>query len=182
MAGLLVLTAVLTAGCTHNAEAHPQNAAESVPSPTRWPAATEGGACYLLAYDVIEQLVGVSFDVAASSQAGDTFTCVLQQNKGASYPDLTLSVTPTAADPAVFTATVRPKSATPVAGLGLIGYQFVRPAAADAGPAVEVGWLSGNERLLVLRYRGPAAAGAADTAALVPKMVALAKKVDQNSL
>jgi hypothetical protein len=177
LAGVALLT---VAGCA-NADAHPQTTAVSVPSPTRLPAGTAGGACYLLDYDVIEQIVGTSFDVAAASEANDTFTCVLQQAKDASYPDLTLAVSATDADATTFKSTVQPKGAAPVTELGRIGYSVTQSPAA-AGPSVEVGWLSGNSRILILRYRFPATATPDEVNALTPKLVALAKKVDQTSL
>jgi hypothetical protein len=178
---LVGLTLVTVAGCA-NADAHPQATAVSVPSPTRLPAGTAGGACYLLDYDVVEQLVGTSFDVAAASEANDTFTCVLQQAKEASYPDLTLAVSATDADANTFRSTVQPKGAAPVSELGKIGYSVTQSPAADAGASVEVGWLSGNSRILILRYRFPATATPDDVTTLTPKLVALAKKVDQTSL
>jgi hypothetical protein len=176
--GLAVAAPLMTAGCAR-AGADPASAAVTVASPTRWPAASEGGACYLLDYGVIEQVLGVSFDVAAASNADDTSTCVLQQVTG-SYPDLTLAVTPSIADAGVFASTVQPAGAASVADLGRIGYSVILPVTADAGPAVEVGWLSGNDRLLILRYRG--AAGPDERAALVPKLTALAKRIDRESL
>jgi hypothetical protein len=176
--GLLVAAPLATAGCAR-AGADPATAAVGAASPTRWPASTEGGACYLLDYAVIEQVIGVSFDVAAASTAENTFTCVLQRATG-SYPDLTLAVTPTAADAGVFASTVQPAGAAAVGDLGRIGYSASVPATADAGPAVEVGWLSGNDRLLILRYRGPA--GPDDSAAMVGKLTALAKRIDREDL
>jgi hypothetical protein len=178
---LVALTLVTAAGCA-NADAHPQTTAASVPSPVRLPAETAGGACYLLDYDVIEQIVGTSFDVAAASEANDTFTCVLQQAKDASYPDLTLAVSATDADATTFKSTVQPKGAAPVTELGKIGYTVTLPPTADAGPTIEVGWLSGNSRILIVRYRFPATATPDDVGALTPKVVALAKKIDQTSL
>jgi hypothetical protein len=181
-AAMLVALALTTVtGCARSG-AHPRAAAASTPTPPRPPAADAGGACYLLEYEVVEQVVGTSFDVAAASQAGDTFVCVLQQAKSGSYPDLTLAVSPTDANPAVFTATVSPKGAAPVPDLGKIGYSASVPAAADTGPAVEVGWLSGNNRLLVLRYHCPRSATADDIGGLTPKLVVLARKIDQTSL
>jgi hypothetical protein len=175
----LLFTFAAVAGCG-TAEAHPQPAAVTAPTPTRWPAAVAGGACYLLEYEIIEQVVGTSFDVAAASDTDETFTCVVQ-TKGESFPDLTLAVTATDADAAVFKSTMQPKGAAPVAGLGKIGYTLTTPAGGGAGPGIEVGWLSGNGRIMVLRYRFPATTGAADAGALAPKMVALAKKVDQSN-
>jgi hypothetical protein len=178
---ILVGIALLAAAGCANAEANPQAAAVSAPAPTRWPPGIAGGACYLLDYDVIEQIVGTSFDVAAASAANDTFTCVLQQ-KSASYPDLTLAVSPTDADPATFRSTVAPKGAVPVNELGKVGYSAPLAPNASAGPAVEIGWLSGNSRILLLRYRCPALASPDDVGALTPKLVTLAKKIDQASL
>jgi hypothetical protein len=173
----LLFTVVAGAGCV-NAKTRQQG---SAPTPSRGPAAAAGGACYLLEYDTIQQVLGASFDVAAASEAGETFTCVLQA-KGESFPDLTLAVTATGADAAVFTSAVQPKGAAPVPGLGKIGYTLTAPAGGGAGPGVEVGWLSGDGRILVLRYRCRATTGVADAGALAPKVIALARKVDQNSV
>jgi hypothetical protein len=182
MPALLVGIVLLTVTGCANADAHPQTTAVSVPSPSRLPAGVAGGACYLLDYDVIEQVVGTSFDVAAASEANDTFTCVLQQAKDASYPDLTLAVSATDADATAFKSTVQPKTAALVPELGKTGYNVTLPPAADAGPTIEVGWLSGNSRILILRYRFPATAAPDDVTGLTPKLVALARKVDQTSL
>jgi hypothetical protein len=176
--GLVVAVALTTGGCAR-AGADPAGAAVTTASPTRLPAATQGGACYLLDYGVIEQVLGVAFDVAAAGTADDTFTCVLQQLAG-TYPDLTLAVTRTGADADVFASTVQPAGAASVAGLGRIGYSVSLPATADAGSAVEVGWLSGDDRLLILRYR--VAGGPDESVALVPKLTALAKRIDRESL
>jgi hypothetical protein len=172
--------AMFVAGGCGNAQAHPSAPVASAPTPTRWPAETAGGACYLLDYDVVEQAIGVAFDVAASSEANGTYTCVMQA-KGASFPDLTLAVTATSADPAVFKATVQPKGASPAAGLGKIGYTAAVPAGPGAGPGVDVGWLSGDGRILLLRYRFAEGTPAAEAGALTPKLVELAARVDRNS-
>ena len=181
VAGLVALLFAL-AGCAGSgaaASARPQPHA-SAPTPSRWPAGIAGGACLLLDYQQIEQLTGVSFDVSAAGDALDTFTCVLQQ-QGASLPDLTLAVTPTTVDSVVFKNTVMPKGATAVANLGRVAYSTVLAAGASVGPVVEVGWLAGNGRLMVLRFRFPAGAAAADATALLPKLVELGKKIDLSS-
>jgi hypothetical protein len=147
-------------------------------APNRSPASAAGGACYLMEYEVIEQSIGTSFDVAAASANGDTFTCVLQTNSG-SYPDLTLAVTVVGADPAEVMPAVRPQGSAAVTALGKAGYSAVVPAGAGAGPGVEIGWIAGNGRLLVLRYRPAPAAASGEVAALAPKLVALAKRIDQ---
>jgi hypothetical protein len=135
----------------------------------------------LLDYDLIDATIGTSFDVAASSDAGGAFTCVLQQ-VAADLPDMSLAVTPTLADASVFKATVVPKSAIGVSGLGKAGYTVSVPAGGGAGPGAEVGWLSGNQRLLVLRYHSAPGTAAAEMNALLPKLLTLAKKIDQASV
>jgi len=172
----LALVLVAAAACTR-AEAQPRpTAAEEPVKPFRWPAATEGGACLLLDFDVVEQVIGTSFDVAAKGQANETYSCVLQR-AGAGAPDLTLAVSGTNADPAVFRSTVAPKGSAPVDQLGVQAYALAVPAAAGSGPGVEVGWLSGDNRLLVLRYRS-APKNPADPGALTPKVILLAQKVN----
>jgi hypothetical protein len=185
MAVALVLVA-LASGCAHAAEAaHPATGARSSPAPApsreRLPAGYAGGACQLLDYDVIEAAVGTRFDVGASSQSENTFTCVLQP-LGAGYPDLTLSITATDLEPAAFKATVAPKGSVSVPKLGRVAYSAVVPAGAGAGPAVVVGWLSANARLLTLRYRFPADTAAGVPATFTPKLIGLAKQVDSSSI
>ncbi|MCW2637727.1 MAG: hypothetical protein JWP76_33, partial [Dactylosporangium sp.] len=155
--------------------------ASSTPVPTRPPAGAAGGACYLLEYEAVEQIVGTSFDVAAAGATGDTFTCVLQTNSG-SYPDLTLAVTAVNVDAAAFMSTVSPKRSAAVTALGKAGYSAVLSPGAGAGQGVEIGWLSGNNQLLVLRYRCAPAATSGDVDAVTPKLVELAKKIDKNSV
>jgi hypothetical protein len=117
----------------------------------------------------------------AASAAGDTFTCALQTKSG-SYPDLTLAVTAVNVDAAAFMSTVSPKRSAAVTALGKAGYSAVLSPGAGAGPGVEIGWLSGNNQLLVLRYRCAPAATSGDVDAVNPKLVELAKKIDQNSV
>ncbi|MEN3306539.1 MAG: hypothetical protein V7603_2741 [Micromonosporaceae bacterium] len=179
---VLLLGAVLVglSGCggpAAGADRKPQ----AGPSPTRWPAATAGGACQLLDFDQIASVVGTSFDVAAASQTGATYTCVVEQTR-AKLPDLSLSVTSTQADVGIFKSTVVPAGAAAVADLGKSGYSATVPPAAGAGPGVEVGWLSGNQRLITLRLRTPAGSTTAGTAALLPKLVTLARQIDMTTV
>ena len=111
----------------------------------RRPAAAAGGACQLLDYYAVEQLIGVQFEVAASAQRDTTATCVLQRS-GVGYPDLTLAVTPTAVAAAGFEAAAARPGAPTWPGWGW------RPTGSCArrrrrnrtapGPAVEIGWLT----------------------------------------
>jgi hypothetical protein len=151
------------------------------PAGTRWPAGAAGGACQLLDYDVVESTVGTRFDVSAAGSEKDTYSCVLQQTT-ASFPDLTLAVTATSADVAAFRAAFVPKNATLVPGLGKVGYSASRPASGGGGPAVEVGWLAGNGRLLVLRYRFPRGTPGSKTSPIIPRLVDLARRIDDATL
>jgi hypothetical protein len=150
------------------------------------PAAAAGGACQLLDFATIRSALGVDFTVAAAASHGTTFTCVTQRH-GASLPDLVLAVTPTTSDAGIYTTTVQPKGATPVAGLGKVGFSVVLPTAgasgsASPGPTVQVGWLAGNARIIDLKLHLPATTTPAQAAVAVPKLVSLAKTVDLSSL
>jgi hypothetical protein len=103
------------------------------------------------------------------------------QRVGADLPDLSLAVSTTLADPGVFKASVAPKGAPVLTDLGKVGYSTGIPAADGAGPGSEVGWLSGNQRLMILRFRSPPGTAPDELTALTPKLIALAKKVDQAS-
>jgi hypothetical protein len=48
-----------------------------------------------------------------------------------------------------------------------------------SGPGIEVGWLSASSRLLLLRYTHPAGVGDPEVAAFAPKLVTLAKQIEQ---
>jgi hypothetical protein len=183
-AARVVLAVALALGglsaCT-GAEAQPRSAAakSSSSSPARSPAAAEGGACLLLKFEVVEQTIGTRFEVAAAGQSEGSFTCVLR-TASVPYPDLTLAVSNTTADAVAFRSVI-PNGATPVTALGLSGYAFAVPAATAAGAGVDVGWLSWDSRMLTLRYRS-APSAPADIGTLVPKLIDLARKVDQTSL
>jgi hypothetical protein len=163
------------AGCT--------KAAAEVPPPrspmaTQWPASVAGGACQLLDYATIDAAIKVRFDVAAASQQGKTYTCVVQHSD-ASRPDLMLAVTASTADPAVFRSTMVPAKAQSVSGLGKAAYQARIAASKTQGPGVEVGWLSADKRLITLRFTFPPDAGSAEVNAMSGGLVNLAKKVDK---
>jgi hypothetical protein len=175
---LAVLLGVLLAGsaCGRHAAADP---GDDVVRP--WPAAVAGGACQLLEFDSIARQIGTRFDTAGAGQRGETYTCALTI-AGTAYPDLTLAVTASDADEVVFTATVVPSNSAPVKNLGRVAYQLRVPAAGKAGPAVEIGWLSGNQRIMVLRYTLPPNTPAATVDALAAKFSELARIVDLASV
>jgi hypothetical protein len=173
----LLGTVLAGAGCGAD---HAGAARLVAPAVVRQPAAAAGGACQLLDYDVIQARLGVRFDMAASGNVDATYTCVLQPAK-AELPDLSLAVTATQADTATFKNSVTPKGAATVSGLGKIAYSVSVPAGGGAGPGVEVGWLSGNQRLIILRYRSPGATASGDANAILPKVVDLAKAIDLTS-
>jgi hypothetical protein len=134
-----------------------------------------------MSFDTIAETLGVDFDVSAASTSDETYTCVLRRVE-ATLPDVSLAVTPTRAETDVYRMSVVPKGATVVTDLGKYGYSRQLPPGAGAGPGLEVGWLSGNQRLMLLRFHTPAGAPASDAAALTPKLVALARKIDQASV
>jgi uncharacterized protein YfiM (DUF2279 family) len=181
IAALTFAAALLTtAACTDQAAS--ANRAAPAPSPVNVaPAAAAGGACQLLDWDMIKTSLGLTFSVAAAGQQGATYTCVAQGN-GASRPDLMLAVTATKADASVYTATVQPKGAAAVAGIGKVGFGLTLPADADAGPGVEVGWLAGNGRIIDLRLHLEKKSTPQQAQSALPELVDLAKKVDLSSL
>lgn len=180
----LVLTGVAltllgpAAGCAADRDPAPAMAALPAPTPTDWPAAIAGGACGLLDYAIIEDAIGVRFDVAANHRAGKTDTCVVQAGQK-SRPDLSLTVSPTTVDAEFFADEVAPDGSSAVSGLGAAAYRSVTAPTKRAGAAVEVGWLSKSKRLMTLRFT--AAPGGTEKAAtaLAPRLTALAKKVDK---
>jgi hypothetical protein len=100
----------------------------------------------------------------------------------AAYPDLALSVTPTEADEVIFAASVSPSGSTTVKGLGKVAYLVDSKASGGHGPRWEVGWLSDNQRLMVLRFTFAKGAANADVAALKAKIVDLAKGIDRTNV
>ncbi|MEH1128818.1 hypothetical protein [Micromonospora sp. CPCC 206061] len=172
-AGLLLVAA---AGCGDEAEVTTPPA--PAPAVATFPAASAGGVCGLLDYGAIEEVLGTRFDVAAASAHKDTATCVVQAN-GAPHPDLMLSVTETAADAATFTSEIAPDGAKTVKGLGKAAYRTARTAAGKTGPTAEVGWLTGDKRLITLRYTCVRDEPKATAEELSVKLVELAKAVER---
>ncbi len=179
VAVLLLVPLALASGCsTGSAKPTPTPVVTYGPVPPD----VAGGSCQLLDYATVTADLGLTFDVAAASQNQQTYTCVLER-EGAPLPDLLLSITLVAdLDIPTFKAKVIPSGATAIGDLGKIGYSRTAPATADVGPSVEVGWLAGNGRLIVLRCRLATSGTADDAAALVPKLVTLARKIDLTSI
>jgi hypothetical protein len=180
-AGWLLSVALLAVGACNAQAAGADRPSKPEPSPTRLLAAAAGGACQLLDFDAIASIVGTRFDVAAASQTGNTYTCVVEQT-GNTLPDLALSVASTQADVGIFKSKVVPNGAATIDQLGKSGYSATVPAGSGAGPGIEVGWLSGNQRLMTVRLRTRSGTAPADAAALVPKVVALAKQIDMTTV
>src|SRR2546421_12002065 len=180
--GALATAIVLAlAGCAGPASGSPRTPASApAPAPSREPAEAAGGACQLMSFDQVAAALAVDFGAAGAGNTGDTYTCVLRKVESA-LPDLSLTVSPTVADPAVFKASVTPKGSTPLGALGKIGYSRTVPAAAGGGPGAAGRLLASNQRLMILRYRTAPDTPPGDVTALVPKLVDLAKKVDQAS-
>jgi hypothetical protein len=167
----VALLAVPVSGCGSDAAAAPLD-----PPPRTYSAAAAGGACNVLDYGMIAEALGATFDTAGSASKDHTYTCAVTK-AGQSYPDLSFSIAAVGADPDVYKQALVPKGAKTVGGLGKVAYQTTAAAGGDHGPRVEVGWLTG-QKAMVLRYTFPKAATAEDIAALAPKLITLAKKID----
>lgn len=179
-AGLpLVLAGVTLAGCDEERPA-PRG---PIPTPriVDLPASAAGGACQLLDYPTIEETTGTLFDVAAASTHRDSHSCVLR-TETAEQPELAFSVTATKADVEAFKAEMTPDGGKAVSGLGKAAYRLTLAPGKGYGAGVEVGWLSGDGRVLNLRYVFAAGEDRAAADAFAGKVVALAKKLDTSSL
>lgn len=163
-----------TAGCGREAVADP--GPEIIQR--SWPAAMAGGACALLDYAAVESAIGTRFEASAAATSAETGTCALTV-RDSTYPDLVLAITPSEVDKFSFATAMAPLGSATVPKLGQAAYRIVVPARDDAGPQVEIGWLSANRRLMVLRYTFPPEAAPADANGLVGKMIELATALDQ---
>ncbi|MFG2046373.1 hypothetical protein ACGFIW_02925 [Micromonospora sp. NPDC048935] len=173
------LAGLLVSGCA--AEAEPVAVPPPVPIAVEVAAASSGGACRLLDFAVVEQVVRTRFDVAAASEQGDTHTCVLRAGDAA-LPELTLSVSETTIDKASFAADVVPEKAAKITGLGQQAYRRSTAAASGHGPVAEVGWLAADGRLATLSWTGARGSERAAAEKLTADLAALAKKVDTRAL
>jgi hypothetical protein len=146
-------------------------------APTPRPAAMAGGACLLLDFDVIKRDLGTAFNVAASADTSGTFTCVVQDSTRP-RPIMVVAITATDLTTTEFKSDAQPAGAKPVTKLGKIGYEIVHSAAGSAGPVVEIGWLSGNDRLITIRYTCAAGTPSAAVKDLASRIATLARAVD----
>ncbi|MFI5907376.1 hypothetical protein [Dactylosporangium sp. NPDC051541] len=171
---VVALSAMLVAACDD------AGASPSAPASTA-PAAAAGGACQLLDFAAVNAKLGLQLSVAMGASMGNSFSCALEP-AGGGYPDLVLSVTSTTIDADVYSASIAPQGAQAVPDLGLVAYQRPLPPADKAGPGAEVGWLTGNKRIIKLALR--LASGTPDdkAAEAAPKLVELAKLIDLSSL
>jgi hypothetical protein len=131
----------------------------------------------LIDFPTVASMVGIDFGVAAAAQKGSTFTCVLEQ-VGKSLPSLTLSITATQADISTFRNTVVPSKASIVDQLGKIGYSLTLASGSGSGPGEEVGWLSADQRLVVLQLRLPPGSALGN---LGDRLLTYARKLDMTS-
>lgn len=174
-----MITGAALAGC---GEKRPEpRGAIPVPPVVDLPASAAGGACQLLDFSLIEETTGSAFDVSASSTSRDSHSCVIR-SETAEHPELALSVTETTADVAIFKEELVPGGSKTVTGLGKVAYRATLAPAKGHGAGVEVGWLTGDGRLINLRYVFPAGEDRATAGAFAGKLVALAKKIDVSSL
>ncbi|WP_030434007.1 hypothetical protein [Actinoplanes subtropicus] len=164
--------------CDNRAEAAKEGEALPPVGLAEEPAASAGGACILWDYAFIKSKIGVTFDVAASGQADETSTCVVQ-TVGQDWPDLALSVVEsTQAGAALFLSDLKPKNAATLKGLGLAAYRLNTAASGGHGPTVEIGWLSEAKQLQTLRFTFAKDAKAADVTAMNNNLLTLAKAMD----
>jgi len=180
LAGPAACTAKPGAGGRSGPSAAPPPGGSSNASSPASPAALAGGACLLMDFGTVKKQLGTAFTVAAAADSSGSYTCVLQESSG-TYPSLVLSITATDLSTADFKANVVPDGSSSVSELGRIAYELQAPATKTAGPAVEIGWLSGNNRLIMFRYTFPTGTASAVATALGPKMVSLSKIVDQTT-
>src|SRR5262245_29572954 len=177
LAGSAACTAA--AGDSASSGSRSAGVATSLPPPSA--AALAGGACLLMNFATVRKELGTAFTVAAAGDSSGSYSCVLQESSG-SLPSLTLSITATDLSSADFKSNVVPKGSSPISQLGKIAYRQIVPATKSTGPSIEVGWLSGNNRLIIFRYVCARDTPAATSSALGTKMVSLAQIVDQTTV
>lgn len=187
------LVAAVLAGALAGCQAADANTGAGTPTPTATssappsagppsPAALAGGACLLMDFPAVHQDLGVAFTVAAAADTSGSYTCLLR-TATADLPDLVLAITATDLSAAEFASDVQPKGATKVTNLGKVGYVEQLPAASDTGPAIEIGWLSGNDRLIMLRYTSPTGTDpTALSSSMTTPMITLARHVDTTTV
>ncbi|MFY1633122.1 hypothetical protein ACN27F_07495 [Solwaraspora sp. WMMB335] len=185
---------LLATGCTNQAAAtetaQPSGGSAASPSPSpvepypevpRPPVAEAGGACAMLDYDVIEEKVGFRFEVAAASSSGKTQSCILRP-AAEPLPDLVVSISETRASASVFANDVAPVGAKEIKDLGKAAYWVPIKPDPDTGygAALEVNWITGDPKLMSVRWTFAVGDDELSAVELAPKMVDLARWVHAN--
>ncbi len=171
--------AIMLTGCERGAVANPAQT---------WPASTAGRVCEFIEYGPVADVIGVRFDTAGGARANDTLSCVLTQ-AGHDFPELSLALTPTSTDEVLFRVLFAPPKSAAVASLGRAAYRAaIAPATpvntgpagtvTQAGPGIEIGWLSASSRLILLRYVAPAEVSSVGVATLIPMLIVLAQRIE----
>ena len=127
-------------------------------------------------------VVGLALFFLAGGAASLLYRVVIGQDEPPRIkplPDLLLIVTPTSADIPIFRNRLTPQGAVVVTGLGKVAYQTTVASVPGRGPIAEVAWLSGNNRLMTLRFTTKVGTPPSEATALAGKLVELAKRVDQ---
>ncbi|WFE19435.1 hypothetical protein O7621_15900 [Solwaraspora sp. WMMD937] len=191
-AGLILL--LFAAGCSDRAVATenpaPDDPVQASPSPSpvepypevpRPPAAESGGACRVFDFDVVEQTVGFRFEVAAANKHDKTQSCVLRPAEEP-LPDLMVSISDTKASASVFADDVAPVGAKEIKDLGKAAYWIPVKPDPDTGygAALEVNWITGDPKLISLRWTFAPGDDELSAVELAPKMVELARVVHDN--
>ena len=141
------------------------------------PAASAGGACRWLDFDVIEQATGTRFTIAGAQEQRKTSTCVVRTAE-ATHPDLAFSITRADLDVESFQADIVPEGAGAVKGLGQAGYKLVSEGDRRQGATSEVGWLDARGQLCTLRYTLPGEATAKVAKQYTAGLITLARQVE----
>lgn len=178
-AAAITAAAMTFTGCAGPASAPPQPSVSASPSP-QVNLAEAGDACLLLDSGRLQQRIGVMFEVAASAAKTKTHTCVTRP-AAAALPELSLSVTATKTDAAVFKDVIRPDGAKSVSGLGRAAF-FVISLKKGRPPSIEVGWLAGNARMLLLKITMPDGSDQVAAKEMAKRLIAVARDIDKRSI
>lgn len=194
LSGAAAILLLLATGCSTEAAAtagtEPSDAPQASPSPSpvepypevpRPPAAEAGGVCTVFDYDVVEQIVGFRFEVAAASTHDKTRSCLLRPAQEP-LPDLMLSISDTKASASVFADDVAPVGAKEIPDFAKAAYWIPIKPDPDTGygAGLEVNWITADPTQLSLRWTFAPGDDEQSAVELAPKMVELARLVHDN--